>query len=56
MSIMAPLLDFMVAEVEFPSASASAGFTPPPWFGTEVTEDTRYKNVTLALHGKPLER
>jgi adenylate cyclase len=43
----------IVAEVEFPSASASARFVPPPWFGTEVTEDKRYKNVNLALHGKP---
>ncbi len=49
------LAGLMVAEVEFPSASDSAGFAPPPWFGTEVTEDTRYKNATLALYGKPLE-
>jgi adenylate cyclase len=43
----------MVAEVEFASASASTQFVPPPWFSTEVTEDKRYKNVNLALHGKP---
>jgi len=49
------LAGLMVAEVEFPSAKASKGFEPPPWFGTEVTEDTRYKNATLALHGKPQE-
>jgi len=48
------LAGLMVAEVEFHSASDSAGFAPPPWFGTEVTEDTRYKNATLALYGKPL--
>jgi CYTH domain-containing protein len=42
-----------VVEVEFPSASASASFTPPAWFGAELTEDERYKNVSLALHGKP---
>jgi adenylate cyclase len=47
------LAGLMVAEVEFPSASASARFAPPPWFGPEVTEDRRYKNVNLALHGKP---
>jgi adenylate cyclase len=47
------LAGLMVAEVEFPSASASARFTPPAWFGTEVTEDERYKNVNLALHGRP---
>ena len=47
------LAGLMVAEVEFPSASASGRFTPPAWFGTEVTEDERYKNVNLALHGRP---
>jgi adenylate cyclase len=47
------LAGLMVAEVEFPSASASAHFTPPAWFGTEVTEDERYKNVNLALRGRP---
>jgi adenylate cyclase len=47
------LVGLIVAEVEFPSVSASARFAPPPWFGTEVTEDKRYKNVNLALQGKP---
>jgi adenylate cyclase len=47
------LAGLIVAEVEFPSANASARFAPPPWCGTEVTEDERYKNVNLALHGKP---
>ena len=50
------LAGLTVAEVEFPSASASEGFVPPPWCGPEVTEDARYKNVSLALHGKPAER
>jgi CYTH domain-containing protein len=39
--------------VEFTSARESAQFTVPPWFGNEVTEDEAYKNVNLALHGKP---
>jgi adenylate cyclase len=43
----------IVAEVEFPSAGASARFKPPSWFGREATEDERYKNVNLALHGRP---
>jgi adenylate cyclase len=47
------LAGLIVAEVEFPSVRASARFAPPPWFGPEVTEDKRYKNVSLALHGKP---
>jgi CYTH domain-containing protein len=47
------LAGLMVAEVEFPSAHASARFAPPPWCGMEVTEDKRYKNASLALHGRP---
>jgi adenylate cyclase len=47
------LTGLIVAEVEFSSADESARFTPPPWFGGEVTEDERYKNVNLALHGEP---
>jgi adenylate cyclase len=47
------LAGLVVAEVEFTSAAESVQFTAPPWFGTEVTEDEAYKNVHLALHGKP---
>jgi len=47
------LAGLVVAEVEFPSAGESGQFTAPPWCGTEVTEDEAYKNVNLALHGKP---
>src|SRR5919108_3462281 len=43
----------VVAEVEVPSARESAQFTPPPWFGKEVTGDQRYQNAQLALHGRP---
>ena len=42
-----------VVEVEFPSEAASRAFAPPAWFGEEVTEDERYKNRCLAVHGKP---
>jgi CYTH domain-containing protein len=42
-----------VAEVEFDSEEESVSFTPPEWFGKEVTHDERYKNKNLALHGKP---
>jgi CYTH domain-containing protein len=44
---------FVVAEVEFESEEESVRFTPPDWFGEEVTHDERYKNKNLALHGKP---
>lgn len=42
-----------VAEVEFDTESRSAAFTPPDWFGREVTMETAYKNHYLALHGRP---
>ena len=47
------LAGLLTAEVEFPSEEASRAFTPPPWFGAEVTGDPRYANQSLALHGAP---
>jgi adenylate cyclase len=47
------LAGLIIAEVEFTSASVSTRFVPPPWLGAEVTEDKHYKNVNLALHGRP---
>ena len=43
----------VIAEVEFDSLSDSDGFEPPAWFGREVTDDGRYTNASLALHGLP---
>lgn len=43
----------IVAEVEFDSEKESSRFKPPEWFEEEVTNDERYKNKNLALHGKP---
>src|ERR1700712_4605658 len=40
-------------EVEFDSEDASRAFTPPPWFGRELTGDQRYANQTLATEGLP---
>ena len=37
-----------VAEVEFASTSQASEFTPPEWFGQDVTKDARYKNKNLA--------
>ncbi|HEX3650640.1 MAG TPA: CYTH domain-containing protein [Pseudonocardiaceae bacterium] len=37
-----------VVEVEFPDEQVAAGFTPPDWFGPEVTGDPRYSNRRLA--------
>jgi adenylate cyclase len=35
-------------EVEFSSESQASEFTPPAWFGREVTGDARYTNAELA--------
>jgi adenylate cyclase len=42
-----------LVEVEFASIKASKAFTPPKWFGPDITEDKRYKNKYLATHGIP---
>jgi len=47
------LKGLLTAEVEFKTEKGSNEFTPPDWFGKEVTEDKRYKNQNLAIAGKP---
>ena len=47
------LAGLMTAEVEFGSRADADKFTPPPWLGREVTEDSRYKNKRLATSGLP---
>jgi adenylate cyclase len=47
------LAGLATAEVEFGSEEESGTFIPPDWFGEEVSEDRRYKNESLALHGAP---
>ncbi len=47
------LKGLMTAEIEFPNLVLSRSFNPPDWFGAEITEDSRYKNKNLALHGVP---
>lgn len=42
---LAPL---MLAEVEFPSEEEALAFTPPEWFGREVTWDAAYSNASLS--------
>jgi adenylate cyclase len=42
--------------VEFASTQAAKSFVPPAWFGEEVTEDSRYNNVSLALYGVPVHQ
>ncbi len=47
------LQGLVTAEVEFGSEPDSARFARPDWLGPEVTDDPRYQNQHLALHGPP---
>lgn len=49
------LTGLVVAEVEFASLERAAQFRPPTWFDIEVTEDSRYRNASLALFGRPAD-
>lgn len=42
-----------LVEVEFADDATADAFSPPPWFGHEVTEDGRYNNASLARDGWP---
>ena len=44
----------ITAEVEFDTIQEANNFIPPSWFGTEVTNDVRYKNKNLVRKGMPL--
>lgn len=48
------LVGLVVAEVEFDSLDALDAFVPPSWFRRELTDDGRYTNAALALHGRPV--
>lgn len=37
-----------IVEVEFPEAEAMKGFTPPEWFGEDVSQDKRFSNSYLS--------
>jgi adenylate cyclase len=47
------LAGLVTVEVEFESEAASDAFDPPDWFGPELTDDMRYANRALAVHGPP---
>ncbi|MFY8216282.1 MAG: CYTH domain-containing protein [Chthoniobacterales bacterium] len=38
----------VIAEVEFRSNSAADQFTPPPWFGREITGEKNFSNAKLS--------
>jgi CYTH domain-containing protein len=42
------LKGLIVAEAEFKSKKQAKKFSPPKWFGKEITNNTRCKNVNLA--------
>ncbi len=46
----APFAPLILAEVEFESIDDAKAFTPPDWFGEDVTEDKRYSNSYLSQH------
>lgn len=45
-----------LVEVEFPDEAGAHAFTPPAWFGREVTGDPRYQNSSLSRFGLPGEK
>jgi CYTH domain-containing protein/CHAD domain-containing protein len=47
------LLGLLTVEVEFDSRAAARSFSPPDWFGEELTGDGRYANRVLAAEGLP---
>jgi CYTH domain-containing protein len=49
-----PLVGLRTVEVEFPSEEAASAFTPPDWFGREVTGDAGWSNAELATRGAPV--
>jgi CYTH domain-containing protein len=40
--------DLQVAEVEFETLDDAHAFSPPEWFGEDVTHDVNYQNSTLS--------
>ncbi|MGH9085877.1 MAG: CYTH domain-containing protein [Acidimicrobiales bacterium] len=47
------LAGLCTVEVEFPSRLLADAFTPPSWFGPELTGDRRWSNAALAIEGRP---
>ncbi len=47
------LSGLFTVEVEFESLEEAENFTPPEWFGKDVSEDNRYKNSSLYIKGLP---
>jgi adenylate cyclase len=41
--------ELVLVEVEFASEAEANAFSPPDWFGEDVTKDPQYKNNNLAI-------
>ena len=46
-----PFAPLVLAEVEFDTEEVAKAFTPPDWFGREVTGDPAYTNANLSRRG-----
>ncbi|MQN00800.1 MAG: adenylate cyclase [Lachnospiraceae bacterium] len=46
-------LGLVYAEVEFDSKDSARSYTPPEWFGKDVTEIRGFSNSDLSLNGLP---
>jgi CYTH domain-containing protein len=47
------LAGLVVVEIEFDDEQAARAFTPPAWFGPELTGEPAYANRSLACDGLP---
>jgi CYTH domain-containing protein len=47
------LAGLVVVEIEFPDEQTAQAFTPPAWFGRELTGEAEYANRSLACDGLP---
>ena len=45
------LSGLLTVEVEFANVDDMNSFTPPEWFGRDVSEESMYKNSSLAIRG-----
>ena len=43
-----PFAPLLMAEVEFPTIEAANTFTPPEWFGEDVTNNKEYHNSNMS--------
>ncbi|MBQ9633033.1 MAG: CYTH domain-containing protein [Lachnospiraceae bacterium] len=49
---LAPLV---IAEVEFADEEQARAYSPPAWFGREITEDHAFSNSAMSRQGLPAE-